>query len=450
MPSNPHRGAILQTGNCARKTMGERKHYWKMPLRFWLLTGLVFVLAAVVISFVFLRRSTVNYAVPHAFTVDSPTFFASAHALADPIPIEGNKITLLHNGDQTFTAMLEAIAAAKQSVNFDAFLFSSGHVGSQFIDAFTKKAKEGVRVRVLLDAVGSGNLEDADVERLRHAGCSFAYYHPTWSWQIHTFNRRSHRRILVVDGRIGFTGGIGFSDEWRGNADSPDHWRDVHAQLEGPIVARLQSEFQQLWIKATGETISGSGEFPVLEPAGTLKAQVVPSHGFTVTPLTLVQAVAFSSAVKSIYITNAYCAPSESQTQALVEAVKRGVDVRLLLPGRHNDQPMTKAAGRTAYGKLLEGGVKIYEYEPTMIHSKTMVVDGLFSIVGSSNFDARSAEINEELDVTVYDAAFGQQMIEVFMEDLEKSRPYTLEEFRKRSLKERLSEWIALPFHSQI
>jgi len=187
-----------------------------------------------------------------------------------------------------------------------------------------------------------------------------------------------------------------------------------------------------------------------LAPAGNLRAQVVATHSFSVAPLSLVLAVAFSAARKSIYITNAYCAPSSSQTRSLVAAVKRGVDVRLLLPGKHNDQPATKAAGRTAYGELLKGGVKIYEYEPTMIHSKTMVVDGIFSILGSSNFDARSAQINEELDITVYDEGFGREMQAVFERDLQHSRAYTLDDFHKRSLWERFTEWVMLPFHSQI
>ena len=208
--------------------------------------------------------------------------------------------------------------------------------------------------------------------------------------------------------------------------------------------------FRQHWFNEVGETLSGSGEFPELSPAGNVRAQVVASHSFSVAPLSLVQAVAFSAARKSIYITNAYCAPSGSQTRSLVAAVKRGVDVRLLLPGKHNDQPATKAAGRTAYGELLRGGVKIYEYQPTMIHSKTMVIDGIFSVLGSSNFDARSAQINEELDITVYDETFGREMQTVFERDLLRSKSYTLEDFEKRSLWDRFTEWLMLPFHSQI
>jgi cardiolipin synthase len=285
---------------------------------------------------------------------------------------------------------------------------------------------------------------------MKQGGCTVTYFHPTRSWRLDRINRRSHRRILVVDGKVGFTGGIGFADHWQGNADSPDHWRDVHARIEGPLVAKLQGAFQQHWVGEMRETLSGPGEFPLLEKVGQLKAQMTASHAFSTAPLPLMQAVAIAAAERRICITNAYCAPMKDQVTSLVEAVKRGVSVELLLPGKHNDQPATKAAGRQAYGKLLEGGVKIYEYQPSMIHSKTMVVDGLFAVFGTSNFDSRSAVINEELDISVYDKGFGAEMEAVFDADLKKSTPYTLEQFKKRSAWERFSEAVAAPFKSQL
>jgi cardiolipin synthase A/B len=224
----------------------------------------------------------------------------------------------------------------------------------------------------------------------------------------------------------------------------------VHVQIEGPLVARFQSAFQQHWLNETQELLTGADHFPELQPAGELKAQVIASDEFTVAPIPLTQAVAIAAAEKTIYITNPYCTPTQDQVDLLNAAVKRGVDVRLLLPGPHNDQPLTKAAGRGGYGKLLEGGVKIFEYTPTMIHSKTMVVDGLFSLVGTSNLDARSAQINNEIDLSVLDAGFGAEMDRVFLKDLEQSRPYTMEEFKKRGLWERFSEWVALLFRSQL
>jgi cardiolipin synthase A/B len=263
-------------------------------------------------------------------------------------------------------------------------------------------------------------------------------------------NRRSHRRLLIVDGKIGFTGGVGFAEKWSGHAQDPKHWRDIQLRVEGPLLAELQAAFQQHWIKTFQEALSGAGQFPPLSPAGDLKAQVVTSSSFSMAPVPLVQAVSFAAATKRIWITNSYCTPTDDQVQQLVGAVWRGVDVRLLLPGPNNDQPLTKSAGRTAYGKLLDGGVKVFEYQPTMIHNKCMVIDGLFSMVGSSNLDARSSEINEELDVVVYDAEFGSRMEQMFQDDLKLSKEYTLENFKSRSLWERTTEWLAVPFRSQL
>lgn len=418
----------------------------------WRILGIVVVSVLVVLILVagfgiaFLKRAVVDYRWEHDLSTRDPSFFGSAHALADPLPLEGNAIQLLQNGDEIFPALLQAIHGAQSSVNFEAFLFYSDQVGAQFRDALCERARAGVRVRVLLDGIGSGkNFSDADEKTFKSAGCTFAYYHPTHSWRVDKLNRRTHRRILIVDGKTGFTGSVGFADSWAGNADAPNHWRDIQMKLEGPIVAKLQGAFQQHWIRATGETISGAAEFPPLSPAGKLPAQLIASHSFSVSPLSLVQAVAFASAEKSIYITNSYCTPSHNQVRLLVEAVKRGVDVRILMPGKHDDQPATKAAGRPAYGELLAGGVKIYNYTPTMIHTKSMVIDGLFSVLGSSNFDSRSAQINEELDITVYDRGFGAEMDDIFMKDLERSTPYTIEQFKNRPLSEHVSEWAVSP-----
>jgi cardiolipin synthase len=427
------------------------KRWFKFPIAYWLAGLVVLALVVFVLGAIFVRRDVVTYRMPHSLAVSNPAFFSYAHALADPMPFEGNKIELLHNGDEIFPAMLTAIRGAKRSINFEAFLFYSGKVATDFENALSERARAGVKVLILLDGVGSSvHLNNGEVERLKEAGCGFAYYHPTRAWRVDRLNQRTHRRILVVDGRIGFTGGVGFSDNWLGNADSPKHWRDDQVRIEGPVVTKLQAAFFQHWAQQTGEALKAAEDFPVQEKSGTTRAQVVTSRAFSLAPLAWLQAAAFSSAEKTIFITNAYCAPSDSQVEHLVDAVKRGVDVKLLLPGPHNDQPLTKAAGRTAYRDLLRGGVKIYEYQPTMIHSKTMVIDGILSLVGSSNFDARSAQINEELDLTVYDRDFGKQMEAVFERDLKSAKLYTLEDFERRSLWERFSEWIMMPFHSQM
>ncbi|MEP6809581.1 MAG: phospholipase D-like domain-containing protein [Chthoniobacterales bacterium] len=441
--------ATRKTKSGATNWLGEKKgHFTKGE---WISATLAFLAVVLIFCLFFIRRTSLDYNLTHTFAIRSPEFFGSALALAHPIPITGNKIDLLENGDEFFPAMLEAIRGAKQSVNFQSYIMKSDAIGHEFRDALCEKAKSGVVVRVLLDGVGSGwSLDNSDVKMMKEAGCKFAYYHPVASWRVDRTNRRSHRRVLVVDGKVGFTGGAAFSEQWSGHAQDKLHWRDTHARLEGPIVNALQAAFQAHWIKTSKEALSGDGQFPALPPAGNLRAQVVESKSFSSAPIPLVQAITFAAAEKRIWITNPYCTPTDNQVALLVQAKQRGVDVRLLLPGPHNDQPLTQSAGRSAYGKLLEGGVKIFEYQPTMIHAKTMVADGLFSMVGSSNLDGRSSEINEELDVVVYDPEFGRRMEESFEKDLVVSREYTLEEFNQRGVWERLTEWLAIPFRSQL
>jgi cardiolipin synthase len=436
----------------SRSSQWLNQRWWKLAIAEWIGLCLAFVTLVLIFCLFFIRRKSLEYKLDHTFSVSSPEFFGSALALTNPVPQPGNKIELLQNGDQFFPAMLEAIRSAKKTVNFAAYIFKSDGTGRQFRDALCERARAGVEVRLLLDGIGSGwDLDNSDVRLMTDAGCKFAYYHPVQSWRMDRANRRSHRRMLIIDGKVGFTGSAAFSDKWSGHAQDKDHWRDLHARLEGPIVAELQAAFQSHWVKTFGEALTGAGQFPSLTAAGELKAQIVESHSFSAAaPIPMVQAVAFAAAEKRIWITNPYCTPSDDQVDLLVKAVQRKVDVRLLLPGPYNDQPMTQSAGRTAYGRLLEGGVKIFEYQPTMIHSKTMVVDGLFSLFGSSNLDPRSSEINEEIDVVVYDEGFARLMEGTFEKDLAQSREYTLQQFKQRSLWERTTEWLMIPFRSQL
>jgi cardiolipin synthase A/B len=434
----------------ARRSHWLNNRVWWFRVGEWIGVTLLFLTLVLIFCLLFIRRHTLPYHFEHTFAVNNPEFVGSALALGNPVLIPGNKIDMLQNGDAYFAEMLKAIRAARKSVNFESFILYSDAVGEQFRDALCERARAGAEVRVLLDGIGSGwSLNNSDVTMMQKAGCKFAYYHPTHSWRADRTNRRSHRRILVIDGRIGFTGSAGFAEKWSGNAQDKKHWRDMQVRIEGPLVAALQAAFQEHWVKTFGEALSGADQFPELKSAGDLKAQIVTSRSFSMAPVPLLQAVAFTAATKRIWITNAYCTPTDDQVEQLVKAVQRNVDVRLLLPGPNNDQPLTKSAGRTAYGKMLEGGVKIFEYQPTMIHEKSMVIDGLFSMFGSSNFDARSSEINEELDVVVYDQNFGREMESVFEKDLERAREYTLDDFRKRTLWERATEWLTIPFRSQ-
>ncbi|HEX8281417.1 MAG TPA: phospholipase D-like domain-containing protein, partial [Chthoniobacterales bacterium] len=403
---------MAQSGSKARGSghwLGRQ--HGKFTLGEWISAALAFLAVVLVFCLFFIRRQTLEYHLEHSFAISAPEFFGSALALANPVPIAGNRIDLLENGDQYFPPMLEAIRSAQHTVNFAAYIVKSDETGRQFRDALCERARAGVEVRVLLDGIGSGwSLDNSDVRMMTDAGCKFAYYHPVQSWRVDRTNRRSHRRVLVVDGKVGFTGGAAFSDKWTGHAQDEHHWRDTHIRVEGPIVNALQAAFQSHWVKTYGEALTGAAQFPPLPEAGDLRAQVVESRSFSSAPIPLVQALTFASAEKRIWITNPYCTPTDDQVNLLVKAAARGVDVRLLLPGPHNDQPLTQSAGRTAYGRLLEGGVEIFEYQPTMIHAKTMVADGLFSMIGSSNLDGRSSEINEELDVVIYDERFGRLM----------------------------------------
>jgi cardiolipin synthase A/B len=425
--------------------------YWRLAIGEWIGLTLAFLAIVALFCIFMLRRHTLDYHIEHTFAVSDPEFFGSALALADPVPIERNAVELLQNGDEYFPAMLDAIRSAKKTINFEAYIFYSDEVGRSFRDALCERARAGLEVRVLLDGLGSSwSLNNSDVREMKKAGCKFAYYHPTHSWRIDRTNRRTHRRVLVIDGRLGFTGAIGFAKHWSGHAQDKEHWRDVEARVRGPLVAKLQAAFQEHWAKTAGDALSGADQFPGLAPVGRLKGQIVTSHSFSMAPVPLLQAIAFAAATQRIWITNAYCTPTPDHVELLTNAVRRGVDVRLILPGENNDQPLTKSAGRTAYGRLLAGGVKIFEFQPTMMHVKSMVVDGIFAMVGSSNLDSRSAEINEELDLVVYDHDFGREIEEIFTGDLAQSRQYTIEEFRNRSFWERTVEWLALPFRSQL
>jgi cardiolipin synthase len=394
------------------------------------------------------------YELPHDFRVTDPTFLPSA--LPGPPLTTGNRIEILENGDGIFPSMLAAIASARKTVNFEAYIFWSGEVGTRFRDALAERASHGVAVRVLLDAVGSPGLKlkASDVDIMRRAGCRVEFFHSMkpWDLELWVFNHRNHRRILVVDGTVGFTGGVGFADEWSGDADSPEHWRETQVRVEGPAVRGLQRAFQENWSEVTGEALVGDEFFPALPQPGSSSAAVVPSSPLAaMSGAGRVYAISLAAAAKEIWIANSYFLPDDTTSGLLVAAVKRGVDVRVIVPSdEHNDVPATKAAGRADFGPLLEGGVKMFEYQPTMFHLKTMVVDGIFSTVGSANFDERSFHLNEEINLFVYDADFAGKMRERYQRDLTRCRPYTLAMWRQRPLKKRFSEWLAGPFRSEL
>lgn len=434
-----------------RRRRPRKPRVYRIPVETYLIALAIAFALSVALSLLS-RPQEVRYVLPHAFGVRDPAFLPSAHALSNPIPSDGNRVDILENGAEIFPAMLSAVAAAQKTINLESYILWSGSVASRFRDALSERARAGVQIRMLLDGVGSSSkLEERDVRTMREAGCVVEFFHPLRPWMLDAINNRTHRRILVVDGKVGFTGGAGIADLWEGNADKPDNWRETHVRVEGPAVAELQAAFQENWAEARGEALVGEDHFPRLERAGTTRAQILASSARSTSSATkLLYAVSIASASERLSISNSYFLPDEETIALLVAAAQRGVNVRIIVPGEINDVPATKAAGRSGFGELLRGGVKIFEYQPTMFHPKSMVVDGLFATIGSTNFDNRSFRLNDELNLTLYNADLAAALEASFERDLRKSRRYTYERWLNRSFLKRTTEWLLVPFRSQL
>ncbi|MBV8201455.1 MAG: cardiolipin synthase B, partial [Acidobacteria bacterium] len=341
----------------------------------------------------------------HPVPPDEPAFRRALDSFGF-LMVKGNRAELLANGDQIFPAMIKAIEGAKQSVNLESYIFSADRAGAMITNALVDAARRGVEVRVLVD--GTGGKLGALADQMKKAGVDLRIYHPIRPWNVMRIGQRTHRKILVVDGTVCFTGGLGIEERWLGNARNPNEWRDTQVEVWGPVTAQMQAIFGENWTYTTGEILAGDKFYPPIEPAGNLEAQAIKvSRGDASSLAKMLYYVAIQSAVKTVHIQNAYFLPDPQIRQALVKAAQRGVDVRIMVPGKHIDVPLVRMASREHYGELLQGGVKIYEYLPTMMHSKTAAFDGIFSIVGSINFDTRSMEKNAEESLTFYDRGFG-------------------------------------------
>ncbi|HEY6842878.1 MAG TPA: cardiolipin synthase [Thermoanaerobaculia bacterium] len=390
------------------------------------------------------RRLPMRYHMKHQFTVRDLAFVQTMHALTGSPIIDGNRVEILRNGVQIFPSMLAAIRGAQKTINLEFYIYWDGEIGRQFAEALAERARAGVHVKIILDSVGSAPMSQALIEFLGRNGIDLEWYHPLRWYTISRMNHRTHRKLMVVDGRIGFTGGVGIADEWLGDADSKNHWRDTVLRVEGPVVTQLQFAFMDNWVKSRGELLTGLDYFPPVEPTGPHRTQVIkssPTEGSSAVKLLYI--VSIVSAVKSIYISNAYFVPDRDTRRALEGAVRRGVDVRVIVPGEYVDVPLARQASRMQYERLLRRGIRIFEYQPTMMHAKTMVVDGIFTTVGSSNFDERSFRLNDEVNVNVYDEAIAEQMTLMFFDDLAKSEEITLRKWFKRPLFSRIKESIA-------
>ncbi len=388
-------------------------------------------------SYLFSEKRTVYQYKPR-YGVDSPEFRRSLDALGTEV-VPNNRAMLLQNGDGFFPAMLQAIRGAQRSVNMEMYIFGDGEIATQFARAMAERARAGVQVRLLVDDWGSdlGDLEDLLVS----AGVKLREYKPLRIYSLYKLNNRTHRKILTVDGRIGFCGGVGIDDRWKGNARTPQEWRETMIQVEGPVVSQLQGIFMEDWVHTTGEVLHGDEQFPPFPPEGGLLAQAISSAKTDSSSMAkLLYYMAIQAAREKIWIENSYFVPDRQIRQGLVRAVQRGVDVIVLVPGKHTDIPIVRMASRFHYGELLDGGVGVYEYQPTMMHNKVMVVDGIWSTIGSINFVNRSMRKNAEANVAVYDRGFAALVETMIREDLKLCERFTKQKWEKRGFLARLGE----------
>jgi cardiolipin synthase len=371
--------------------------------------------------------------------------------LLGPAILPGNHVVTLVNGDRIFPPMLAAIRAARVSICFETFIYWSGDIGEQFAAALEDAARRGVRVHVLFDWVGTRRREPRLLKRLKDCGVEVELYHELSWFHIGRMNNRTHRKLLIVDGETGFTGGAGIAPQWLGDAQDPDHWRDTHYQVRGPVVAQMQAVFLDNWIKATGIVLHGPAYFPPLEAVGDMDAQMFgssPSGGSE--SMQLMFLLAIGAARRSIDITSSYFVPDALTIDALVAAVHRGVVVRLLVPGRYTDVPLVRRASRAGWGRLLKAGVAVFEYQPTMIHCKVAVIDGHWTTLGSANFDNRSFRLNDEANLNVFSDALAEEQSRQFDEDLSRSRRMSWRDWRRRPLSQRLQEVLVRVLYSQL
>lgn len=415
------------------------------------LTAVATLLVVLVALNFITHEKKIEKRIARLYASDDPQFPRTMGVMLGPAIVDGNRVQTLNNGDDIFPAMLAAIRGAQRTVTFETFIYWSGSIGREFAEALSERARAGVKVHVLLDWVGSLKMDARLLDEMTQAGVDIARYHPLRWYTLARMNNRTHRKLLVADGRIGFTGGVGIADEWRGHAQDPEHWRDVHYRVEGPVVAQLQAVFLDNWMKVNGVVLHGDGYFPALELAGESPAQMFSSsQSGGAESMRLMYLLSITAARRSIRLSASYFVPDALTLQTLVQACERGVCIQVIVPGEHMDAQTVRRASRARWGPLLEAGVEIYEYLPTMFHCKVMVVDEVLVSVGSTNFDTRSFSLNDEANLNVYDADFAREQIEVFERDRARARRVTLEAWRHRPWQEKLWEHTAALLSSQL
>jgi cardiolipin synthase A/B len=390
------------------------------------------------VVFVGLTLSACTLSRPHytspEISVGEPAFVRTLEAHTDALLVHGNRAQILLNGDEIFPAMLAAIRQAKTTITFANFIYEKGDIARDMAEALAERCRAGVGVNVLVDAVGSKNMPKRYRQLMENAGCHVASYHSISPMSIKRINHRNHRRILVVDGRIGFTGGTGVGEKWTGDGRTKGHWRQTDVRVEGPIVGHLQAAFAENWRDATGLMLGGDAYFPAIEPRGNLIAQSIkssPASGAAAAYVLFLLAV--ESSRTSMLITNPYFVPDGALTDALVRAVKRGVDVSIITAGNAdtNLDRLVRQASQAHFGRVLEAGARIYEYDSALLHAKTMVVDGQWVSIGSANFDNRSFALNNELNLAFLDKGLAARLTEIFRDDLKFAKQVTFEDWQR-------------------
>jgi cardiolipin synthase A/B len=382
--------------------------------------------------------------IEHLYSVRDPEFARSLGTLLGPGILAGNCVTPLINGNQIFPAMLDAIRGARRTITFETFIYWSGEIGKAFAQALVERANAGVQVHVLLDWIGTGKMDKDVLRQMERGGVTVVKYHPLRWYNLGRVNNRTHRKLLVIDGQVGFTGGVGIADNWLGNAEDPGHWRDSHFKVEGPAVAQIQAAFMDNWIETTAGVLHGNDFFPELKPAGSHQAQMFKSSTNEASEsVRLMYLLSIASAEESVRIANAYFVPDDLAVKTMVAAQRRGVRVQIIVPGHYIDARVVRRASRSRWEPLLEAGVAIYEYQRTMYHTKVMVVDGMLTSVGSTNFDNRSFRLNDEANLNVLDERFAASQVRQFEEDKQQSKQFTLEDWRTRPWRERVVERLA-------
>ncbi|MDX2111404.1 MAG: phospholipase D-like domain-containing protein [Verrucomicrobiota bacterium] len=434
------------------RLIGRLRMKFKSRMR-WAISVTLVLTCFITIVFINLMAGNkqVRYELSHRFSIEDPQFLRSMEHMVGPGILSGNRVTAYQNGDEIFPAMLDAIRSAKETITFETYIYWSGEIGEQFSDALCSRALAGVKVHVMLDWAGSGKMEFKYLKIMKSAGVEVEFFHPLHWYNLGRINNRTHRKLLVVDGRIGFTGGVGIADQWLGHAHSKDHWRDSHYKIEGPTVAQLQAAFTDNWLKTRAVLLYGDAYFPKLEPVGNSLAQVFKSSRNKGSEnIRLMYLLSIASATESIRLQAAYFVPDDLAIETFVSARARGVRIQIIVPGPHMDVQIVQNASRSLWGTLLDAGVEIYEYQPTMYHSKVLIVDDVWVSVGSTNFDDRSFRLNDEANLNLYDKAFAAEQVKVFEGDRLLSRLMTRAEFKQRSSIGKILDEIAGAFRRQL